>query len=225
MPDGDKGLIVKLGALIDEARETVGELKDWSPVVREFAQDAFGPAVRESGLLAGDVVGIVRTPFTWFRLKCLGAILKQARKLVGDAEVQPLPTGYAVSMLDAMKDVDEPTLQGMWARLLASSLIDRRYARPRYVQLLSGMAPVDALVFEAVLAGAGLPEMPEEEAHAAVLNLSSLSLIHHSEESPDYTGQEVPLLSNVGYIADLFVFPSNFGQEFHRALTACEGDS
>jgi hypothetical protein len=216
---GREDIIGKLGQALDAARELVGELKDWSPLVLSFTERAFGPAIREAGLLAGDVVGIVRAPFTAFRLKCLGAILRRAQQFVGDADVTPLPTGYAVSMLDAMKDVDDPTLQELWAGLLASSLTHRKSVRPRYIQLLRGLAPIDAAVFEAVMSGAALPDSPDDELKVTVLNLGSLDLLDHSQ-LPKTALSDTASGAGSGVVGELFVYSTHFGREFFATLTA-----
>lgn len=185
-----RGALAKLDALLDGAGEFVGELKDWSPVVRRFAEDALGPAIRQSGMLAGDVVGIVHTPFTWFRLKCLGAICRRAQELVGEADVNPLPTGYAVSLIDAMKDCDDETLQAMWARLLAAAVKSDERQQPMYSDTLRRLSPGDARAFDDFMrryeqAKLGHPKVPnapvvaQDEADA-IARLLALALI----ESP-----------------------------------------
>jgi hypothetical protein len=235
MAEDEKGLIVRLGALIDAAREFVGELKDWTPLVRDFTDKAFGPAAREAGLLAGDVLGIVRTPFTWFRLKCLGAILKCAQELVGKRKVRPLPTGYAVSLLDAMKDVDEPALQEMWARLLAGGMIDDKHMHRIFIARLKEMSSVDARLFDNVtrhwLAKETLYYEDDDFAVPLIEDAASRLYALGLLEGWPKAGEE-PLIhvwiTNVTSTNRcvngermLHLRPTVFGEQLYAALTAC----
>jgi len=73
-------------------------------------------------------------------------IAKRAEEIMAEEEIpaRVLPPGFLLPLLDAAGDVEDPDLQQMWARLLASGVREDRHQHPMLVDTLRRMSREDA---------------------------------------------------------------------------------
>lgn len=79
-------------------------------------------------------------------------IVKLAKKKMDENNiaVKVLPPGFFLPLLEAAGNVEEPTLQEMWANLLSSGVKDESHRHPSYTKTLSEFSVLDAKIFAEV---------------------------------------------------------------------------
>jgi hypothetical protein len=75
-------------------------------------------------------------------------IAHRAARLLEECEVaeRVLPAGFLVPLLDRAGNVDDPTLEEMWARLLCAGVRDPGAAHPAFITLLSQLSRNEAVL-------------------------------------------------------------------------------
>jgi len=72
-------------------------------------------------------------------------IANRAKEIMAENNIteKVLPPGFLLPLLEAAGNIDEPTLQEMWARLLSYAVSDAKYHHPSYIKVLSELSPLD----------------------------------------------------------------------------------
>jgi hypothetical protein len=141
--------------------------------------DFLGPAAKSAGLLIDDYIRSLRLN-RWTKL------LADVKSNCEKAHVDPanLPPAILLPAMEAAKDVDDPDLQEMWARLLSNAAADANAQQPMFVDALKRLSGGDARVFdEFVRAKPSSPDravFDKNPLHTALERLESLGLIERT---------------------------------------------
>ncbi|WP_019503262.1 Abi-alpha family protein [Pleurocapsa sp. PCC 7319] len=129
--------ITGIGKLAEQLPELTKEL-------REIIVKIVEPGAEELGLIFGDYFRRVRT------INLIKG-LKKTQRILGRSNLpaQSFQTKVVLPILEGMSQENNENLQDKWARLLASE-ISGVSIRPRYVQILSALTPLDASVLDTI---------------------------------------------------------------------------
>ena len=77
-------------------------------------------------------------------------IANKAQKIMDANDIAPkvLPPGFLVPLLEAAGNVEDDTLQEMWAQLLVSGVEDQSNQHPAFITLLKEFGSDEALIFQ-----------------------------------------------------------------------------
>lgn len=124
---------------------------------RVFAEKIFGPAAEEAGELLRDHI-------RGFRFRNQAAIIERARQFAESSgrDVGRVPIRTLAPLLDAAGFEDEPSIQELWAALLASASTDAvpGATRPAFVEVLKQVSPTEVAILERYFVRYGIPRAP-----------------------------------------------------------------
>lgn len=162
--------------------------------IDKAAADALTNALRipsvEIGSLLGDLIGIAGDHARAYRHTKRVEILAKAQQhahklgLTTDQFAIP-PEGQIYTMLEAFADVDDPTLQDLWARLFASTLDPKNNSNEAatFIPIVRQFTPQDAQVFELV---AFVEQYNREKAIACIMVRDRGEVFGSEESSASY---------------------------------------
>lgn len=71
-----------------------------------------------------------------------------------------VPPSFLLPLLDAAGDIEDPDLQELWARLLASGVAADEHQHPMWIKILAQMSAEDAKAFEDTVAATDREDVP-----------------------------------------------------------------
>jgi Abortive infection alpha len=77
-------------------------------------------------------------------------IANRAKQILDEQQVAAavVPPGFLIPLLDSAGNVDDPELQEMWARLLASTVVDIQNGHPAFINVLRALSRDEARILE-----------------------------------------------------------------------------
>jgi hypothetical protein len=110
----------------------------------DLVRDLVGEPVKVAGGMLGDQV-------YWWQWRNRIRIANRAAEMMNKDGIarRIVPPSFLLPLLDAASNVDDPDLQEMWARLLASGVATDEHQHPMWVKILAQMSAEDAHVFHA----------------------------------------------------------------------------
>lgn len=131
---------------IQEAAEAVcGLAKRIVDTGCKLIEDLLGEPCKVAGGMLADQV------YSW-QLSNRVRIAARASQIIDESKLprEAIPPGFFLTFLDCCKNVAEPELQELWARLLASAVADHSSANTSYVKILEQLSVADAKVLAGV---------------------------------------------------------------------------
>jgi hypothetical protein len=128
---------------IQEAAKVAGKAVDLVNSSGSFLNRVFGPLIEDS-------VGLVADKIKFYRKVNFLAFQQKVQNICDErniAEMSPLPPKLALSLIEAATLEDDPSLQNMYANLMANAL-DTAYKGdivPAFVSVVREFTPFDAL--------------------------------------------------------------------------------
>lgn len=172
-------------------------------------------------------------------------IAARAKKMLEDTEIDPrvMPKGFLLPLLDAAGNVEEDTLQRMWASLLAEAVEHEERQHPLYIETLRGLSSSDArFLCEACtsnILGHGAPvrvSSTDLSAHRErISRLAALGLLERvppkyearfsrARWNHDYDFREPERVEVVEQVDDDYFRPTNYAIEFFCAVKRDAGE-
>jgi hypothetical protein len=168
-------------------------------------KDLFGKPLQVAGDMLADQI-------YWWQWENRIRIAHLAEGILAESEVarRVLPPGFLLPLLEACGDVDDASLQDLWAQLLASGVEDDRFQHPMNIDALRRMSGDDAHVLRLLARGKprdiGYPEYDRALSRLYALGLSA------GPQEPDYSVQKI---MHIPHRRNL----TTFGREFYRAVS------
>lgn len=172
----------------------------------KLIKNLLGESFKAAGDLAADQVRF----WQWKNRLRIATLAKKRMESEGIA-VRVVPPGFLLPLLEAVGNVEEPELQELWSRLLASAVADRDSQHPMFVQTLKRMNAVDAVALKEIAAHA----LPSED----------------QAIKPDYLlaldGKALDRLANLGLLSYGYLNQDDSSLKYHMfttpfALQFCE---
>lgn len=130
-----------------EVSKTTGRAIDLLRSAGGFLDDVFGESLRQFG---GAIADWVR----YFRYRNLLTIIDKVQEIhegrALEGKLLPVPPQFALPLLDGASLEAEPTIQDLWAGLIANATDPSRAFRLKkvFVEILRGLEPLDARILE-----------------------------------------------------------------------------
>jgi hypothetical protein len=78
------------------------------------------------------------------RFRMVNQLLRPRDRSRSNVPERVLPPGFLLPLLDQAGNIDDESLNDMWASLLAAAVIDNSYAHPGFVTVLSQLTSIEA---------------------------------------------------------------------------------
>ncbi len=218
-----------------------------TPITRPFAQRAaqlffrlLRPATDRGGAELADFLfpegpagTDVPSLVVHWKARNTALVLVRARAIMDDEkiEVREVPRSWVLPLLDVAGNVEDPDLQEMWARLLASGVAADEHRHPMWVKILAQMSAEDARAFARVCSEAdelGVPYVdgtpgfdssgPEVMQMVRLVALGVAMPVRTAASLNYERGDDGPDLFEL----DLAAAPTRLGAQFRRAVMAAE---
>ena len=127
-------------SLIDAGVESI---KPMAETGCKLIEDLLGKPCK----IAGDMLSDQIYSWQWsnrIRIAC------RAKEIMAENKIaeKVLPHGFLLPLLEASGNVEEPILQEMWAKLLASAVSNAKHQHPSYIRVLSEVSPLDVKLLQ-----------------------------------------------------------------------------
>lgn len=196
-----------------------------------LVRDLVGEPVKVAGGMLGDQV-------YWWQWRNRVRIASRAAEIIERDGIarRIVPPSFLLPLLDDAGNVEDPDLQAMWARLLASGVAADEHQHPMWIKILAQMSAEDARKFASICAHADAlgtpfgkrtepPLFADDAPDDAEARLASLGLIiPYAAETPEIRlkrGNVFPdpesSLFGVGAL------PTRLGARFRRAVVPTTG--
>jgi hypothetical protein len=142
--------------------ETLKEIVKATGKAIELFDKVFGDSAAEMGGIFTDRLKLYRYKNAIWISDQIDAILKSRKR---EGKSIPLRPRFALPILRAASEEDEPSIQMMWAGLMANAMDPERRSEPKkvFIQILSSIEPTDAHVLQ-FLANMKWRNMPDVKA-------------------------------------------------------------
>ena len=175
-----------------------------------FLAQVFGPAFKEFGGIVSDWAYYIRFKNAIMIQDKWDAIIKR-RKIEG--KTVPIPSRYAIPLIQNASEEDNETIQNMWAGLIANWTDPGKKFSPRklFIQILSSLEPLDANILQFFptqgwkvfreVSGGGITlsilqtklKATEEEIRISLQNLARLGCVMAKQEHVMHFGVTPPI--------------------------------
>jgi len=131
------------------ASPAVCKLLDLAQPIVEAGCKLLGDLLGTPCSIAGEMIGDALYSWQWRnRIRIVHSASEIMRKDSIASKV--LPKGFLMPLLKKGGDIEEPSLQAMWAKLLVSGISDEKHQHPSFVRVLSELSAFDAHVLNEV---------------------------------------------------------------------------
>lgn len=132
---------------IKEVAKAIGTTVEALQRLGGFLAQVFGPAFKELGGMASDWARYIRLKnVLTIQDKC-DAIIR--RRMI-EGKTVPIPSRFAIPLIQSASEEDNETIQNMWAGLIANWMDPGKKFSPRkiFIQILSSLEPLDANILQ-----------------------------------------------------------------------------
>lgn len=132
---------------VQEVAKTTGKAIDLFCSAGGFLDDVFGDSLRQFG-------GVISDRFRYVRYRHLLSIVDKVQQIHGrravDGKWLPVPPQFVLPLLDGASSEAEPTVQDLWAGLIANATDPTRalHIKKVFLEILRGLEPLDAKLLE-----------------------------------------------------------------------------
>jgi hypothetical protein len=130
-----------------EVAKAAGKAIDLVRSAGGFLDDVFGESLRQFG-------GVIADWVRYFRYRNLLTVMDKVQEIhesrATEGKMLPVPPQFALPLLDGASLESEPTIQELWAGLIANATDPNRAFRIKkvFVEILRGLEPLDAKILE-----------------------------------------------------------------------------